>query len=361
MNEMGEMGEMDRMDEMGRMDRVGRMDGVGWLLALMFALLLAPVAPVAAAGADGATTPAAKVSSAAAGPGQLLVAAAKAFDGYRAHQHIVEQCRFGPRLAGYPGHRQGRDYIVNHLKKLGWKTELQKFDAYSAVLRKSLSCENIIARLDTPATQTIVLSCHWDTRPIADRDPDRSLRRSPIPGANDGGSGVAVLLELATAFAKHPPPYDLVFLFFDAEDMGLPRTDRGWCLGSRHFVDQRPKDLKFLVGVNIDMVADGDQLFQIEPNSLRTGARYVKELWSVGIELYPENFSLRKTGAITDDHLAFVEEGLPYLNIIDLDYKQWHTTADLPGKCVPKSLTRIGRTVAQWLVTRGEKEKKIIP
>ena len=284
-----------------------------------------------------------------------LVDAAKAFDGYRAHRHIVRQCQFGPRIAGQPGHRLCRDYIVDQLKTTGWKIEIQTFEAYLQLIGKNVTCENIIARLDTPATQTIVMSCHWDTRPLADLDPNPANRKQPIPGANDAGSGVAVLLELAKVFEKHPPPYDMIFLFFDAEDAGLPKSKRQWCLGSSYMASNPPPDFNFIVGVNIDMVADGNQMFYIEKNSIRTASPWVREIWTIGENLYPDHFSFERKRTIMDDHVPFIEKGYRYLDIIDLDYKEWHTLEDRPEKCVPKSLTRIGRTLAQWLFTRTEK------
>ena len=285
-----------------------------------------------------------------------LVLAAREFNGGRAFNHLVAQCNFGPRIPGMPGHRKTRDYIVNHMKAQGFTVELQKFNKYSAIMKKTLAFENIIARLDTPSTQTVVMSCHWDTRPIADRDLNPANRKTPILGANDAGSGVAVLLELAANYKKHEPPTDLIFLFFDAEDYGGLGFDEQWCMGSQYMADHPPKDFEFVVGVNLDMVGEREQgestqVFYIEPNSLTTAKKWTNDIWTVGSALYPRNFTFVKTTAIIDDHLPFVEKGLPFLDIIDLEYPAWHTLGDLPNQCSAESLNRIGKTMTQWLFT----------
>ena len=274
---------------------------------------------------------------------------ALAFDADNAYAHIENQCEFGPRVSGLPGHKKCRDYIISQLKKNGLKANPQRFSAYSKMMGKVLNFENIIAKIDTPSTRAIALSCHWDTRPISDMDKNPSLRGQPILGANDGASGVAVLLEIARTLKHNPPPVDIYLIFFDAEDYGTRYDLDQYCLGSQYFVKNQPKDFKIEVGVNLDLIADFDQQFKIEEYSLRTAKKQTNQIWNIGQRHYPKNFSKQKISAILDDHVPFIKAGIPYLDIIDLDYQHWHTSKDTPENCSVESLERVGKVTNEWI------------
>ncbi len=195
----------------------------------------------------------------------------------------------------------------------------------------------------------ILIGAHFDSRLQSDRDPQVELRTQPTPGANDGASGVAVLLELARSLPHADVPIMLVF--FDAEDNGrLPGWD--WILGSRAFVEQmavRPARM-----VLVDMVGDKD--LQIRPESL-SDAALRDSIWSTAASLgYDQVFASHVGGAILDDHVPFLDAGIPAVDLIDIDYEYWHTTSDTPDKVSAQSLQIVGDVLWTWLVEQESAE-----
>jgi glutaminyl-peptide cyclotransferase len=201
---------------------------------------------------------------------------------------------------------------------------------------------NIIAKRNDQSPQ-IVLGAHYDTRFFADNDPDLTKRSQPVPGANDGASGVAILLELARSLPKDIIPTWLVF--FDTEDNG--RLDGwDWILGSRAFAEEikiAPRAV-----VIVDMIGDADLNIYLEKNSnlaIRT------EIWSTAEKLgYGDVFINKEKYSMEDDHTPFLEAGIPAVDIIDFDYPYWHTTLDTPDKVSAKSLQAVGETLWNWII-----------
>lgn len=273
----------------------------------------------------------------------LLVAASAAttactrkqelFDGERAYQHVVAQCALGPRDAGSEGGRKTAEYITQELTKLGWTVEAQEFTY------RGVAGQNVIA--SRGAGELYVLGAHYDSRPFADRDPADPSQ--PVPGANDGGSGVAVLLELARVL--NPELDKQVWLaFFDAEDNG---NINGWpfSVGSAYMAEHMNASPKAVVVV--DMVGDEDQRFLWETAS---NDALNRAIWAVAADLGYENEFLPRRGySIMDDHVPFLQRGFAAVDIIDFDYPYWHTSMDTPDKVSAKSLQRIGRVLQKWL------------
>ena len=255
------------------------------------------------------------------------------FDGKRAYQHVLAQCAIGPRVVGTKGGQQAADYIAQELDKLGWTVERQWFTF------RGVMGQNIIA--SRGSGDLYVIGAHYDTRPVADRDPTDPTQ--PVPGANDGASGVAVLLELARVLK--PKANKQVWLaFFDAEDCG---NINGWpfSVGAAHMAEHlgvRPAAV-----VVIDMVGDEDQQFMWETGS-NEGLN--RTLWAIAADLgYEDEFLARPGYSIIDDHVPFLQRGFTAIDIIDFDYPYWHTTEDTPDKVSPESLQRIGRVLEKWL------------
>lgn len=286
----------------------------------------------------------------------LLVAAQKdvvdknqltTFDSNNAFEILKKQCEFGPRPPGSEEHKKTRDYLFTELKKHTDTVSLQPFPAEVVSFgipkqRKTLQMNNIIAEFGSSHSETLLLAAHWDTRPIADKDPDKDVQLNPILGANDGASGVAVLLEIARILKLKPPPRRIVIVLFDGEDYGKS-TDQMF-FGSRYFAKNMGK-WKPDYGILLDMIGDKDLEIPIEQYSWVANREYTDSIWKRAIELGLAPFQYRIGPAIMDDHVPLIEVGIPMVNIIDFDYPYWHTLEDTVDKCSPKSLEIVGKLV----------------
>ncbi len=257
-----------------------------------------------------------------------------AFRGESAFEFVRDQMGFGPRPTGSEANRQTGDYIIGRLQEFGWQVAEQEFEYLSTPVR------NIIGTRG--AGPTILLGAHYDTRRRADLDPNDPTQ--PVPGANDGASGVAVLLELARGLNVEATGHRIQLAFFDAEDNGgLDGWD--WIAGSRHMANQLEENPELMVLV--DMVGDADQQIYWETHS-DTALR--ARIWNVAAELgYDAYFVAQPKHAIIDDHIPFVQRGIPAVDIIDFDYPYWHTGDDTIDKISADSLERVGRTLQVWL------------
>ena len=259
------------------------------------------------------------------------------FDGQRAYEDVLAQVAFGPRTPGSPAHAKTIVYIQDELHKAGWQVKLQETSW------QGYAVQNIIASRTNESPQ-IIVGAHYDSRLLADQDsgPGRS---GPVPGANDGASGVAVLLEMARTLPSNSIPVWLVF--FDAEDSG-DLDGRDWIMGSRAFVAAltfRPR-----AAVILDMVGDADLNLYIERNS---DAKLVAEIWAQAASLgHERQFIQAPKYSMLDDHTPFLEAGIPAIDIIDFDYPFWHTAADTPDKVSSRSLQTVGETVRAWLMAQ---------
>lgn len=259
------------------------------------------------------------------------------FDGQAAFLHLEAQMALGERYPGSPGHLQTRQYIIKTVTEQGWQVELQNFDY------QGFAAQNIIAKANVGQGEIIILAAHYDTRKIADQTPGAA---TSVPGAVDGASGVAVLLELAETLQQAEIPREVWLVFFDLEDNGsgaIPGWD--WIVGSTYMASNLTITPEALVLV--DMVGDADQQLYYEGNSDPT---LQAELWQIAADLgYRQFFIPEYRHNMIDDHLPFVQRGIVAVDIIDFDYSYWHTVEDDAGKASPDSLERVGRTLQFWL------------
>jgi len=260
------------------------------------------------------------------------------FDGQRAWEDVAYQVSLGPRTPSSRAHAQAIHWISTELKRAGWHAEIQPTEMLGHAIQNIYATRN-------EETPQILLVAHYDSRLLADRDPDPTLRSEPVPGANDGASGVAVLLELARTLPFDTVPVGL--LFTDAEDNGnIPGWD--WILGARAFASTLTEEPQAVVVV--DMVGDADLALYIEKNS---SLMLAQAIWAQAAELGHQDVFINESKySILDDHLPFIQLGIPSIDIIDLEYVYWHTTEDTPDKVSPDSLQAVGETIWHWLVSQ---------
>jgi len=279
------------------------------------------------------------------------------FDKGNAFRYLVEQCEFGPRNPGSNGYKQCLDYLQKTLSGFADTVLLQPFVLDDLVNEKSYDLTNIIARFKVDAPQQLLIGAHWDTRPWADEDPDTEKRNDPIIGANDGASGVAVILELARILNASPPPIGITLVLFDGEDMGRSGTPKSYAQGSLAFAKDLPIE-KPDEAIILDMIGDAELHIPIERNSYRQNRQLVKKLWTMAEELSLDAFESRIVYTLYDDHVPlWAEARIPAIDIIDFNYPNsyanyWHTTQDLPENCSAESLGQVGTLLVHYIYGR---------
>lgn len=284
------------------------------------------------------------------------------FDEDHAFSYLVAQCDFGPRNPGSDGYYACLDYLITELDQSANEIILQDFSYQERRYNKQYNLENIIARFNPDSEFQTVISAHWDTRPWADQEDLRQDRDQPIIGANDGASGVAILLELAKIMGENPPPIGVNLVFFDGEDLGVPGENDTYCQGSRFFAKNlpipRPDE-----AINLDMVGDKQLVLPIERYSLEYHPKLVRHLWDRAKDMGLDAFIGRVDYAIYDDHIPLNEiAGIPSIDIIDFKYPNsyanfWHTLNDIPENCSEESLGQVGALMVDYIYNREEQNR----
>lgn len=272
------------------------------------------------------------------------------FQADSAWSYLLDQCAFGPRNPGSRGHRQVQRYIVRKLKEFGWKVTRQEFEVDDPYGSGKLALVNILARSPSRSKRRLLLAAHYDTRPWADREESDSLRSQPILGANDGASGVAVLLEMARIIASSSPSrlaVDLVF--FDGEDYGKGDDLRHYLLGSKHFAANLERGYHPRWGILLDMVAGKGVKIAQEAYSLRNAPEITRVLFTRAETLGLDLFTSSPGTPVYDDHIPLLTAGIKTVDLIGFGYPQWHTLADTPENCSRDNLEQVGRLLADFV------------
>ncbi|HLT48149.1 MAG TPA: M28 family peptidase [Rubricoccaceae bacterium] len=281
------------------------------------------------------------------------------FSGERALALVEEQVAFGPRVPGTEGHAAMLAWLQAELRPLADAVRPHPFthtDAHDST--RVWEGTNVIAsfNLRPEGGRRVMLAAHWDTRPVADQDPDPAKRTEPVPGANDGASGVAVLLEMARILAAHPPEVGVDLVFFDMEDLGddvPPGTDSAaanpFAIGSEAFAAANPR-YRPEYGVLLDMVCDRDLRIPQEAYSRINAPEVVARVWEAAGRAGAAAFLDEPGGPVVDDHVAFLRRGIPVVDLIHYPFPAtWHTTADVPAACSAGSLEQVGQTLVELL------------
>ncbi len=275
------------------------------------------------------------------------------FDGKHAYEdYLISQMKLGARPAGSAADRATGDYILAQLKDLKWQAETQEF------VFRGIAVRNVVGKAAIGRGPIIIIGAHYDTRKRADQDKTNPVQ--PVLGANDGASGVAVLLELARTLDLSKLKNEVWLAFFDAEDDGelsgcvvqpSPTCDNApwpWSVGATYVAEHLPSKPDAVIVV--DMIGDADQNIYYEQNSDKD---LQQQLWEIAARLgYSAQFIPQYKWSMDDDHTPFLQRGIRAVDLIDFDYPYWHTTQDTEDKVAGASLERVGRVLQTWLEGR---------
>jgi hypothetical protein len=278
-----------------------------------------------------------------------------------AYTYIKAQVDFGPRVPNTQSHAQCADYLFGKLKSFADTAMVQSFNvkAFDGTI---LHAKNIFGSFNPDVQKRVLLCAHWDSRPFADHDPDASLHNKPIDGANDGASGVGLLLEMARLMMKDKPGIGVDIIFFDVEDYGPPKDHPAsgiqdqYGLGSQYW-SKYPHDPNYAAtyGILLDMVGAADAKFYMEGFSLEYASGVVKKVWNAGVKAGYSDYFLFETVSYIDDDHKYINEiaGIPTIDIIHLDpksqngsfFEYWHTTGDNLSVIDKQTLKAVGQTL----------------
>ena len=276
------------------------------------------------------------------------------FNQKMAFQHLLDQCSYGPRNPGSEGHQEFSKYLEEYLSSLSKNVIIQEFSYTEHLTTKKRKGKNLIAQFNLESEERLLLGAHWDTRSLSDEDPDEEKKLLPVLGANDGASGTAVLMELASIFSKNNPPIGIDIVFFDAEDVGINGKPYTFAMGSEYFSKNLPIE-KPNFAIIVDMVGDKFLKIPIERFSYQVNPEMVKEIWGLANDLGLSAFEYRIGYEIYDDHVPLWENAqIPAIDIIDFDYPNlfynyWHTQKDIPENCSPQSLQQVGTLLLNYI------------
>ena len=278
------------------------------------------------------------------------------FNGARAYEYLKQLCAIGPRRSGSPGMAAQQKLLAEHFKKLGGQVEFQQFRVRDPRNDSWVPMANIIVRWNPRNPNRILLCGHYDTLPFPMHDPENPHGR--FVGANDNGSGVAILMEMAHDMPKLKCKYGVDFVFLDGEEYIFTEQDR-FFLGSEYFASEyakeqaeKPVRYRYRWGVLLDMVGGTKLDLHEERNSLwwRDTRPLVGQIWATAARLGVREFIAKPRFEVSDDHIMLHNVGhIPCIDVINFDYPPWHTQGDTPDKCSPLSLAKVGWVIEEWL------------
>lgn len=284
-----------------------------------------------------------------------------AFSGEEAYQRLIEICDIGTRISTSDGMAQQQAMIQEYMEALGGEVTFQPFNATNPLNNRLVELKNMVVRWHPERTKRLLLCCHYDTRPFADRDPVDP--QGKFLGANDGASGVALLMELSKLMPHLEGDWGIDMVFFDGEEFVFVNRRDPMFLGSTFFANEYAAgrwDATYTFGILVDMIGDKNLELYYEKNTMKDpeSLRLMRSIWAVAKEMGREEFKATKRHKIRDDHIPLIQIAkIPTVDIIDFDYpskqegnKYWHTTQDIPENCSADSLHAVGSVLSEWLL-----------
>ncbi len=276
------------------------------------------------------------------------------FEAKNAYQYIKEQIKFGPRSPNSTAHANTLNYLTNTLGKFTQSVTKQSF-TYVGYNGEVLELTNIIAKFNPENKNRIMISAHWDSRPRSENAEDPAKRKLPVLGANDGASGVAVILELARILSENKIDFGVDLVLFDGEDYGLESDLKNYSLGAKYFSSKLFLNNYPAFAVLLDMVGDKDAQFPIERNSKNYAPDIVKMFWEKAAQIGADKFTFNISPPIYDDHIPLNQAGLRTIDIIDSDLigadtpverrNYWHSDKDTIDNIGIETLQQVGDVV----------------
>ena len=283
------------------------------------------------------------------------------FQGQRAMELLIDQCEMGPRSPGSAGNLQLRELIIDKAREGGLRVSTYMFTTEMPMGESPVELCNVIVSAGPDSREPgsrLWLGAHFDTRPVSDRDKDPAQREQPLVGANDGASGVAVLLHLMELMIENPPEAGVELIFFDGEDSGTGGQLGSFCIGSQKLAAtlgdfDNPLDKEACQGlIVLDMIGDRNLFVPMEGYSLENAPEFCHMVFGRAAELSLPAFSMTPGRAIFDDHVPFLQQGVAAVDLIDFDFPSWHTTEDTPAACSAESLQQVGTLVTDLVYRR---------
>ena len=274
------------------------------------------------------------------------------FDGERAMRYLEDICKIGPRISGTEGMKKQQELVQKHFEALGGKVELQRFTAVQESQGQPVAMANVIASWHPERLRRVIICSHYDTRPIADQEPDPRKWHEPFVSANDGGSGVALLMELAHSFKDLKTSVGVDLVLFDGEEYIFDAKRDKYFFGSEHFARAYQKNrptFKYVGAILLDMIAGKNGRIPVEQNSWFQARALAEEIWGIATELKCDIFKQQLGDQVLDDHLALNRAGIPAIDLIDFSYPHWHRLSDVPAQCSAAAMTQVARVLSVWL------------
>ena len=285
------------------------------------------------------------------------------FDGDRAMKYLKQLCDLGPRISGSEGMKKQQDLLDKHFDGLGGKVTRQEFTAKQSSQRAEVAMVNMIVSWNPDRKERIILCAHYDTRPLADQEANPNNWSKEFVSANDGTSGVALLMEMAYHMKDLAPTAGVDFVIFDGEEYvftGPERQGDKYFLGSEYFAEDYAKKLKakklpfkYFAAVNFDLFAHPGATLNVEGHSWDNAKELVAEIWTVAEKQKAKSFKFergfKRAVHVSDDHVPLQNVGIPAIDIIDFDYEDWHKLSDTPVKCSGAQMAEVGGVMLAWL------------
>lgn len=283
------------------------------------------------------------------------------FDGERAMKYLRQLCDIGPRISGSEGMKKQQKLVTEHFEKHGGKVTRQEFEAKQYSRKDKVQMTNLIVSYFPDRPRRVMLCAHYDTRPMAHEEPNRQAWNRPFLSANDGTSGVALLMELAHHMENFPTTFGVDFVLFDGEEYIFEPSgpfgggDR-FFIGSDYFADQYRANLnktpnRYEAAILLDLFAHKGAVLRVEGNSYRMAPKLVEQVWQIAKHLGAKSFRWEQGSEVSDDHLALNRVGIPAIDIIDFDGygDHWHRLSDTPDKCSPEQIAEVAKVLIAWL------------